>query len=70
LLLAVISSCLSSSAVFGQDPEPVRTWKDSTGSFSIRATFLKLSGDLVVLERVDKNELHKALSNCDISYWA
>jgi len=62
LLLAVISSCLSSSAVFGQDPEPVRTWKDSTGSFSIQATFLKLSGDLVVLERVDKNELSLPLA--------
>ncbi len=62
LLLACIVGLLIPQTASCQDAEPLRTWKDSTGSFSIQATFLKLSGDLVVLQRPDKQELSLPLS--------
>ena len=35
----------------------LRTWKDSTGQFSIQATFVRVNGDLVVLQGIDKKEI-------------
>lgn len=48
---------LISFPVFGQNAESIRTWKDTTGNFSIKATFVKMSGDLVVLQRSDQQQL-------------
>jgi len=45
----------------GQNPEPVRTWKDATGNFSIQATFIEWSGDTVVLQRVNQQPLSMPL---------
>ncbi|MBT6848467.1 MAG: hypothetical protein HOA14_13725, partial [Planctomycetaceae bacterium] len=48
---------LISFPVFGQNAESIRTWKDTTGNFSIQATFVQMSGDLVVLQRSDQQQL-------------
>ncbi|MFP6620340.1 MAG: right-handed parallel beta-helix repeat-containing protein [Pirellulaceae bacterium] len=53
---------LLTCTVFAQGPEPLRTWKDITGGFSIQATFLKLTGDLVILERPGKPEVSLPLA--------
>jgi hypothetical protein len=58
----LILSTLLTCPLFAQTPEPVRTWKDITGSFSIQATFVKLAGDLVVLEPSGKPELSLPLA--------
>lgn len=71
LLMAFTASTLIPLLASCQDAEPLRTWKDSTGSFTIQATFLKLTGDLVVLQRPDKQELTlplSKLSNPDRQY--
>ena len=58
LILYSLFTC----TVFAQGPEPLRTWKDVTGSFTIQATFVKLTGDLVVLERPGKPEVSLPLA--------
>jgi len=61
LLLAVL---FFGSALSAQDvakPE-LRTWKDSTGSFSIQATFVRVNGDQVVLQGIDKKEISLPLA--------
>ncbi|MCP4815615.1 MAG: hypothetical protein GY888_24145, partial [Planctomycetaceae bacterium] len=58
----LILSTLLTCPLFAQTAEPVRTWKDITGSFSIQATFVKLTGDLVVLEPSGKPELSLPLA--------
>lgn len=60
--LTLLSFSVASIPTRAQEAEPLRTWKDSTGSFSIQATFMKLSGDLIVLRRPDKQELSLPLS--------
>jgi hypothetical protein len=52
LLLAVL---FVGSALQGQDTAKpaLRTWKASTGQFSIQATFVRISGDQVVLQGID-----------------
>ena len=35
----------------------LRTWRDSTGQFSIQATFVRVNGDLVILQGIDKKEI-------------
>ncbi len=51
LLLAVL---FVGSELQAQDvANPLRTWKDSTGQFSIQATFVRISGDQVVLQGID-----------------
>jgi formylglycine-generating enzyme required for sulfatase activity len=35
----------------------LRTWEDSTGQFSIAATFVRVNGDLVVLQGINKKEI-------------
>jgi sulfatase modifying factor 1 len=61
LLLAVL---FVGSALQAQDvakPE-LRTWKDSTGQFRIQATFVRVNGDLVVLQGIDKKEISLPLA--------
>ncbi|MCP4812379.1 MAG: hypothetical protein GY888_07715, partial [Planctomycetaceae bacterium] len=58
----LILSTLLTCPLFAQGPEPLRTWKDITGSFSIQATFVKLTGDLVVLEPSGKPEVSLPLA--------
>ena len=40
----------------------LRTWKDSTGQFSIQATYVRVNGDQVVLQRTDKKEISLPLA--------
>ena len=40
----------------------LRTWKDSTGQFSVEAVFVRVSGDQVVLQRKDKTEISVPLA--------
>ena len=61
-LLTLAITSLTQHPACAQDAETLRIWTDSTGSFSIPATFLKLSGDLVILQRPDKQELSLPLS--------
>ena len=61
LLLAVL---FVGSGLRAQDitkPE-LRTWKDSTGQFNIQATFVRVNGDLVVLQGIDKKEISLPLT--------
>ena len=56
LLLAVL---FVGSELQAQDTAKpaLRTWKDSTGQFSIQATFVRVNGDQVVLQGIDKKEI-------------
>jgi hypothetical protein len=70
LLLAVL---FVGSELQAQDTAKpaLRTWKDSTGQFSIQATFVRVSGDKVVLQGIDKKEIslpHIKLSAADQQY--
>ena len=40
----------------------LRAWKDSTGQFSIQATFVRVNGDQVVLQGIDKKEISLSLT--------
>jgi hypothetical protein len=40
----------------------LRAWKDSTGQFSIQATFVRVNGDQVVLPGIDKKEISLPLT--------
>jgi hypothetical protein len=40
----------------------LRTWKDLTGQFSFQATFVRVNGDLVVLQGIDKKEISLPLA--------
>ena len=40
----------------------LRTWKDSTGQFSIQATFVRVNGDQVVLQGIDKKKISLPLA--------
>jgi sulfatase modifying factor 1 len=61
LLLAVL---FVGSQLQAQDTDKpaLRTWKDSTGQFSIQATFVRVNGDLVVLQGIDKKEISLPLA--------
>ena len=45
----------------------LRTWKDSTGQFSIEATFVRVTGDQVVLQRTDKKEISLPLAKLSVA---
>lgn len=49
--------CLLSTPTLGQSQQPLRTWKDSSGQFSIEAVFVRVVGKQVVLRRGDKKEI-------------
>jgi sulfatase modifying factor 1 len=61
LLLAVL---FVGSGLQAQDTAKpaLRTWKDSTGQFSIQATFVRVNGDLVILQGIDKKEISLPLA--------
>jgi formylglycine-generating enzyme required for sulfatase activity len=61
LLLAVL---FVGSALQAQDTAKpaLRTWKDSTGQFSIDAVFVRVNGDQVVLQGTDKKEISLPLA--------
>lgn len=56
VLLAVLFVCSELQAQNAPERE-LRIWKDSTGNFSIEARFVRISGDLVVLQQKDKTEI-------------
>ena len=62
LLLAVL---FVGSELQAQDTAKpaLRTWKDSTGQFSIQATFVRIVGDNVVLQGINKKEISLPLTN-------
>ncbi|MCP4511784.1 MAG: hypothetical protein GY826_35890, partial [Fuerstiella sp.] len=62
LLLYSVLYSLFTCTVFAQDPEPLRTWKDISGSFSIQAAFVKFTGELVVLDSPGKPEVSLPLA--------
>ena len=55
----VLVALLIGSELQAQDvaKPALRTWKDSTGQFSIQATFVRVNGDQVVLQGTDKKEI-------------
>lgn len=57
IVLLVACSLLVQASAVAQAPQPVRTWKDATGQFSIEAVFVRLQGDQVVLRRANKQEI-------------
>ena len=61
LLLAVL---FVGSELQAQDTAKpaLRIWKDSTGQFSIQATFVRVNGELVVLQGIDKKEISLPLA--------
>ena len=61
LLLAVLFVGSELQAQDAAKPE-LRTWKDSTGQFSIQATFVRVNGDLVILQGIDKKEISLPLA--------
>ena len=64
LAILLLVALFVGSALQGQDaakPE-LRTWKDSTGQFSIQATFVRVNGDQVVLQGTDKKEISLPLA--------
>ena len=59
LAFLLLVALLVGSELQAQDTpkrEP-RNWQDVTGQFSIEAVFVRVSGDLVVLQRTDKKEI-------------
>ena len=64
LAILLIAVLFVGSQLQAQDTDKpaLRTWKDSTGQFSIRATFVRVSGDNVVLQDIDKKELSLPLA--------
>jgi len=54
--LLLLGCCCSSSALYGQRKETPRTWKDSSGQFTLQATLVSQSGGNVVLLRTDKQQ--------------
>lgn len=61
LLLAVL--VLGSELESQDTAKPIlRTWKDSTNQFSIRATLVRVIGDQVVLQAIDEKEISLPLS--------
>ena len=61
LLLAVL--VLGSQLESQDTTNPIlRTWKDSTNQFSIRATLVRVIGDQVVLQAIDEKEISLPLS--------
>jgi hypothetical protein len=70
--LAVFLVVMGLAAASAQAAE-LRTWKDSTGQFSIRAKLAKVEGDKVTLEKDDGSEIEielKKLSPSDQTYVA
>jgi len=64
LAILLLVGLFVGSALQAQDvakPE-LRTWKDSTGQFSIQATFVRVNGDQVVLQGIDKKEISLPLT--------
>jgi WD40 repeat protein len=64
-LVLVLVALLIGSGLQAQDaakPE-LRTWKDSTGQFSVEAVFVRVSGNQVVLRRSNKEEFKVPLEN-------
>ena len=61
LLLAVL---FVDSELQAQDTAKpaLRTWKDSTGQFTFQATFVRVNGDVVVLQGIDKKEISLPLA--------
>ena len=57
IVLLVACSLLIQASAVGQAPQPVRTWKDASGQFSIEAVFVRVQGGQVVLRRANKQEL-------------
>ncbi|MFP6900868.1 MAG: SHD1 domain-containing protein, partial [Opitutales bacterium] len=45
----------------------LRTWKDSTGQFSVEAVFVRVSGDQVVLQGADKKEVVLLLARLSVA---
>ena len=45
----------------------LRTWKDSTGQFSIDAVFVRVTVDQVVLQRTDKKEISVPLAKLSVA---
>jgi formylglycine-generating enzyme required for sulfatase activity len=66
LLLAVL---FVGSELQAQDTAKpaLRTWKDSTGQFSIQATFVRVNGDQVVLQGIDKKEISLPLVRLSVA---
>ena len=64
LAILLLVGLFVGSALQAQDvakPE-LRTWKDSTGQFSIQATFVRVNGDQVVLQGIDKKKISLPLA--------
>ena len=57
IVLLVACSLLVQASAVAQAPQPVRTWKDATGQFSIEAVFVRLQGAQVVLRGANKQEI-------------
>ena len=62
LFLLFASTCFPGSLSMGQDKFPLRTWKDITGEFSVKAELIGARGELVVLRREDQKEITVRLS--------
>ena len=60
--------CLNHIPVYSQSQQPSRTWKDSTGKFSIEAVFVRVVGKQVVLQRADnKKEITLPLAKLSLA---
>ncbi|MDP6443190.1 MAG: SHD1 domain-containing protein [Pirellulaceae bacterium] len=69
--LLVTCFCSIHTCALGQAERKLRTWRDSTGKFSIDAEFVRVAGEQVVLRRGDKKEisiLRTQLSLADQQY--
>jgi sulfatase modifying factor 1 len=64
LAILLLVALFVGSALQAQDTAKpaLRTWKDSTGQFSIQATFVRVNGDLVILQGIDKKEISLPLT--------
>ena len=67
VVVAFIVYCFFHTPVSGQSQPPSRTWKDSTGKFSIEAVFVRVVGKQVVLRRDDKKEITVALAKLSLA---
>ena len=65
----VLVALLIGSGLQAQDAAKpaLRTWKDSTGQFSIEATFVRVNGNQVVLQGTDKKEISLPLAKLSVA---
>ncbi|MEL7498615.1 MAG: SHD1 domain-containing protein [Planctomycetota bacterium] len=61
-VVTIILLIVSLPQIATATPQDVRTWKDASGKFEVKATFVRVDGDNVVIKKEDGGELSVPLN--------